>query len=354
MKKSLFIPSNDFEKTEYTPTGVDEGGDSPLKQLSHPVIIGLILFLLIASVSSAAASGTGDEPEALIIRADRIESAGLLMGLDSGQRSWLLTLQIGESKIEGMEMAASYGNGQGGWQLDIQDSGPVSIQDLQVKVSAIGFKIKPGDLLEIDRPVPSVVLHDVYLRVEKMEAGSAHMPSLDLDTTKEVSLERPQGGIFIDLRQFGEDDEQEVEKEVNRMVSGEPEEEKKEKEAPTDGDQSADEHKQDENSGEGDTEDPDSAQEGDSDPDEGADQQEELTKTIRLKRYFSALEIVNQAKTYDADITLKRKDKEYDAKDWGRMVLMKRFSGTEIELVVNGPDQMKALKEMAQFLGKEE
>lgn len=350
---------------------MDEGGNTVKKEKLF-VVGGLILFLLFTSVPSASAVGPKGVSEALVIRADRIESKGMLLGLGSGNHGLVLKLKIGESKISGMRMEGSYLNGSGRWEVSVQDSGSVAIHGLSVDASAIGFKIKAGDFIHFDKPlqinsmVPSIVLHDVYLRVERMEAEEAGMHSLDLDTTKEVSLAPPKGGIFIDLRSFSSLSQPEAEEKINGILSDdlekvkEEEDPSKDKEDPgKDGDKEDGEEEDSDKPEEDappDGEDPkgeEPSQPGTDPPTNPIPGEGVPEKTVELDRYFTALEIVNEAKKYKSKITLKQGKKEYQAKDWGQMVLMKRLSGTEVTIIAEGSDGKTAVKGMAEFLGKE-
>ncbi|MFD1397241.1 HPr family phosphocarrier protein [Kroppenstedtia eburnea] len=333
------------------------------------VVFYLILSLFIVSVPSVSAVGSGKASEALVIRADRIESKGMLLGLGSGHHGLVLKLNIGQSKISGMRMGGSYSTGQGSWGVSMQDPGTVTIQGLSLKASAIGFKIKPGDFIRFEKPLqidslmPSIVLHDVYLRVEGMEAEEAVMHSLELDTLKEVSLARPKGGIWIDLRSgFSSMSKSDAEEKINGILSDEQEQEMDEDVSdPSKGKdpETGDDGKEGEDGG---PVKPPEAGEPPADepprgpgtsPGDGAEEEGNHEKKVKLHRYFTALEIVNQAKKYPSKLTLRHGNKEYDAKDWGRMVLMRRFSGTEIRVMAEGPDAGEAVKEMARFLGGE-
>lgn len=320
------------------------------------------------SVPSVSAAGSGKTSEALVIRADRIESKGMLLGLGSGHHGLVLKMNIGQSKISGMRMGGSYSTGQGSWGVSMQDPGPVMIQGLSLKASAIGFKIKPEDFIRFDKPLqidslmPSIVLHDVYLRVEGMEAEEAAMHSLELDTLKEVSLARPKGGIWIDLRSgFSSMSKSEAEEKINGILSDEQEKEidedpaapSKEKEDPETGDdgKGGDEGHPVEPPEAGEPPADEPSRDPGTSPDDGAPDGVKNEKTVKLHRYFTALEIVNQAKKYQSKLTLRYGNKEYDAKKWGRMVLMRRLSGTEITVIAEGADAGEAVQGMSQFLG---
>ncbi|MFD1428115.1 phosphotransferase system HPr-like phosphotransfer protein [Kroppenstedtia sanguinis] len=339
-----------------------------MKKGKSYVVLGLILSLLMVSVPSVSAAGKASEE--LVIRADRIESKGMLLGLGSGHQGLVLKMDIDQSQISGMRMGGSYSSGQGSWGVRMEDSGTVTIQGLSLKANAIGFKIKADDFIRFEKPLqldslmPSIVLHDVYLRVEGMEAEGAAMPSLELDTLKEASLARPEGGIWIDLRSgFSSMSSSEAEEKINGILSDELEKEKDEDSS----DPSKGKEEEDPEAGEdgkkGEDESPtDSPEVGDppadrpspgpgTSPDDGGQEGVNHEKTVKLHRYFTALEIVNQAKKYSSKLTLRRGDKEYNGKDWGRMVLIRRLPGTEITVTAEGPDAGEAVQGMARFLG---
>jgi len=80
--------------------------------------------------------------------------------------------------------------------MDIQSAGPVSIQGLVVDATALGFKIK-GPLLQLDKPLPAVVLYDVYLKVEQMNTDRVSMPQVNLQTKQDLILSSD--GPVIDM-----------------------------------------------------------------------------------------------------------------------------------------------------------
>ncbi|MFC4077651.1 HPr family phosphocarrier protein [Salinithrix halophila] len=319
------------------------------------------MVLLFAMVPSSTAVGSLESgPEALIIRADRIESKGLLLGLRKGNHGLVLNLKIRQANLSGMEMAGSYRNSSSRWNLGIQDPGPVSIQGLSVNVSAIGFKIKPGDFIQFEKPMqigslmPAIVLHDVYLRVEKMEAEKARMPALDLEAGKEVSLAPPDGGLFIDLRGFSSMGEGKAEDTINDMLAqngdakqGKPTKKPDKKAGGSTGEEPSKGPEEPDEKGDLPEKEPKEPPPGD-----GPDQPGPQKERVVLKRYFPALEIVGKARKYDSRVILIQGKKEYDAKDWGRVFLMKRFSGTEMEITAEGTDAEKAVKELAEWFGE--
>ncbi|OYD06984.1 HPr family phosphocarrier protein [Paludifilum halophilum] len=346
-------------------------------------IVGLIIFLvfslLLASIPSVSADGPSTAgKEAFVIRADRIESKGVLPGISVGKDGLLLKLQITEAKISGMTLGGSYRRGEGGgrWHMAGQDPGPVTMKGMTVEASAIGFKIKPGDIIGFDRPMkigwqtPSIVLHDVFLRVERLQAESSRMTALDLDTTKAVSLKPPENGLYIDLRPFSTRDQTEAEEEVNRKLKELFNQEEESKESPQD--DSEESSKEDKDSSEetkpgekpdqkdpgGGSETPDEEPSPPDDgnvpsdpvPEEGDDR---VKQTIRLKRYFPALEIAEKAKEYEAEVVLKQGEKEFHAKRWTELILMRRLKGTRIEIRARGPDADQAVQELAKQLGEE-
>ncbi|SMO76868.1 HPr family phosphocarrier protein [Melghirimyces algeriensis] len=311
-------------------------------------VVFLILCLLFASFPSASAIQSHKVSEALVIRADRIESKGLGLGLGPGNHGLVIKLNIQKAVVSGMNMGGSYVNGQSRWNVNVKDSEVVTIHGLSLDVSAIGFKMKPDGIhqlnapLQVDSLLPTIVLHDVYLRVEHMKARDANMSSLALDTTKDVSLERPKDGIFIDLRSISTKNKEEMKHKINQMLSGEMEKDKK--------DNTSQEKEGVNDPGKApppDGEDPSDSEEGLKEPDHNDGSKEEK---ITLKRYFTALEIVKTAKRYQSTIVLKQEEKEFNAKEWGKVVLMKRFPGTVTEVVAKGSDAKKAVQGMVQFL----
>lgn len=301
-------------------------------------------------------------PEALVIRADRIESKGLLMGIGKGNHGLVMKMSISEAKISGMEMGALYDTGNGSkWTMSAKDPGPVSIDGLSVSASAVGFKIDWKDFIHFNKPfklgnlMPSIVLHDVYMRVENMDAALAQMPNLNLEAGKGVSIDPPDDGLLIDLRKFSSLSKGEREKQINKSLSPDKGKDKKDpKKDPKKEPGDKDDSKPDDPAG-GDP--PDSDNSGDpgnpTDPTNPGtptpDNPDPLQEKVILHRYFMVAEIVNKAKEYSAKVTLKRGDKEYDAKKWENMILMNRFKGSEVTVTAEGSDAEKAVREIADW-----
>ncbi|MBN2910897.1 HPr family phosphocarrier protein [Polycladomyces sp. WAk] len=124
-----------------------------------------------------------------MIQAERIEAQGLIPSLTITENGRLAVhLYAKKSKVYDMKLVIGKKSSPSGqWGMDIQGAGPVSIQGLVVDATALGFKIK-GPLLQLDKPLPAVVLYDVYLKVEQMNTDRVSMPQVNLQTKQDVIL----------------------------------------------------------------------------------------------------------------------------------------------------------------------
>ncbi|MDN4595260.1 hypothetical protein [Polycladomyces subterraneus] len=136
--------------------------------------------------------------EGIVIRADRIEAQGLIPSLTTTENDRLaVRLFAKRAKVYDMKLLIGKKSSPSGqWGMEIQDAGPISIQGLVADVTALGFKIK-GPLLQIDKPLPAVVLYDVYLKVKQMDTDRVRMPQVDLETKQGVILSS--NGPVIDM-----------------------------------------------------------------------------------------------------------------------------------------------------------
>jgi phosphotransferase system HPr (HPr) family protein len=138
--------------------------------------------------------------EGIVIRAERIEAQGLIPSLTTTENGRLaVRLYVKKAKIYDMELVVKKKSTQSRlWGMNIQDSSPVLIEGLVADATALGFKIK-GPPLQLDKPFPAVVLYDVYLKVERMEADRVGMPQVDLQTKQDVNLSSQGPVIDMDL-----------------------------------------------------------------------------------------------------------------------------------------------------------
>lgn len=338
------------------------------------MIIVLTLGLLPFS-GGAAPVHAADWSQGVVIRADRIEIKGLLpllaIGNDGGP---VLRLIAGEAKVYGMKMAAAH---QGrGWGMEIADGGMVPIRGLLVDATALGFRIE-GLPIQIGDSIPSIVLHDVFMKVDQLDAKQIDLHGLDMSTKPEVSL-KPDGPV-LDLRPFAKLQslsKEKLEEEINERLSDMA------TESPKDEDQDGKEEKEEEESdGKGEdstgTDAPDNVTDPDSEPDpkpepdpdpedpnqpepppeEGGETPDEpeaiieetvkLTKTIGLVR---ARQLVEVAKKYDASVTLQKGDKEAKADDYWAVVGLGLVRGMEIVLTAGGKEAEQAANALVRFL----
>lgn len=157
--------------------------------------------------------------EGIVVRTERIEIQGLSLSLTKtydGRRAVRLTAK--RARAYGLELVAGQKNTPAGaWGMVISDRGPVSIQGLVADATALGFMVK-GLPVKLDRPLPSVVLHDVYLKVVRLETDRISLPQTKLETKREVSL--ASGGPALDLgRLSGLSGTEELTDRVNEVLA---------------------------------------------------------------------------------------------------------------------------------------
>ncbi|MDR6226541.1 HPr family phosphocarrier protein [Desmospora profundinema] len=325
------------------------------------VFLSILLFFTGFQAWAAPVSTASDE--AFVIRAERIEIQGLLPGLSHGEKGLVLRLSMKEAQIYGMELVGSYGTGAGRWEISITDPGPVAVSGLTVDAKAVGMKLK-GDTLLLDSLKPKIVLHDVYLRVVRMESATTKMQKMDLSTLRKVSLVRLKGGIYIDLGGFSPGDREEAERQVNEILMGASE---KEEEDPT---KKKEQEKKTENekkpglTPEEGERDGDRSKESEDEKDKkeggipgGSDPTEETVETeVKLGRsfpLFSSWEVVKEARKYESRLLLIQGDKEVNPKWLLEVLKLERREGTPTRIRAEGPDEKEALKAMVQLLTRD-
>jgi phosphotransferase system HPr (HPr) family protein len=314
--------------------------------------------------------------EGVIVRAARLEIQGLIPSLtvtESGRLA--LRLSARRAKAYGMELVTGQKTPAGPWGVGIGDTGPVSIQGLDTDATTLGFKVK-GPPLELDKPLPSVVLYDVYLKVERLDADSVGMPQMGLQTKEKVSL-APDGPVLdlgrlpkgqglkglTDLvnetlcRISGEDVSKEQDSEEDRptnLPKGTPIPEPGPTEPP----------------GEPRLPDPKSPQLPKPpflSPDNGDDEisgidggMGETVKEVVVKlkgglsQLLSAFPFVREANRYEAKIIIRRGDQKADAKNPAEVLKLNITSGTKIVLSAEGKEAKQAVDALAEFLGEKE
>jgi len=354
-----------------------KGGNPPLKifrRICKKAFISVILLTLGLFSFSGEPAQAADWSQGVVIRAERIEIKGLLpllaVGNDGGP---VLRLIAGEAKVYGMKMAAAHQSR--GWGMEIADGGMVPIRGLQVDATALGFRIK-GLPIQLGESFPSIVLHDVFMKVDQLEAKQIDLHALDMSAKPDVSL-KPDGPV-LDLRPFAKSSRKEMEEEINERLremsttptkdeTSEAEDGKSETEdgKPEDKEGSAgDEEGEDRTDGtDGSAEDPGSGSEpddpnqaepppsgeGESSGKSGAviEEKVKLSKTIGLVR---ARELVKEVRKYDASVTIKKGKKTAKADDYWAVVGLGLIRGTEVVLSAEGKDSRQAVDALVRFL----
>lgn len=340
------------------------------RQICKRVLILTILLTLglLPFSGGAAPVQAADWSQGVVIRADRIEIKGLLpllaIGNDGGP---VLRLIAGEAKVYGMKMAAAH---QGrGWGMEIADGGTVPIRGLQADATALGFRIK-GLPIKLGESIPSIVLHDVFMKVDRLEAKQIDLHGLEMSTQPEVSL-KPDGPV-LDLRPFAKSSREEMEEEINKRLRDMSTTPSKDEESETgDGktkgeeDSSGNEKGDDHDGGSDDpTEDPGSGTEpedpnqaepppaGGEPPDDSSaviEEKVKLAKTIGLVR---ASEMVKEVKKYDASVTIQKGKKKVKADDYWAVVGLGLIRGTEVILSAEGNESRQVVDALVRFLSK--
>ncbi len=329
------------------------------------LLTSLLTLGLLPFSGGAAPVHAADWSQGVVIRADRIEIKGLLpllaIGNDGGP---VLRLIAGEAKVYGMKMAAAH---QGrGWGMEIADGGVVPISGLQADATALGFRIK-GLPIQLGDSIPSIVLHDVFMKVDRLEAKQIDLHGLEMSTQPGVSL-KPDGPV-LDLRPFAQSSRKEMEEEINERLremsttptkdeDSEAKDGEKEGEEEPSGDEKGDDVSDEtdnpaEGPGSG-TDDPNQAEpppadSGEPPDDSGAviEEKVKLAKTIGLVR---ARELVKEVKKYDASVLIKKGKKAVKADDYWAVVGLGLFRGTEIVLSAEGNASRQAVDALVRYL----
>ena len=328
------------------------------------LLTGLLTLALLPFFGGAAPAHAADWSQGVVIRADRIEIKGLLpllaIGNDGGP---VLRMIAGEAKVYGMKMAAAH---QGrGWGMEIADGGVVPIRGLQADATALGFRIK-GLPIQIGDSIPSIVLHDVFMKVDRLEAKQIDLHGLEMSTQPEVSL-KPDGPV-LDLRPFAQSSRKEMEEEINerlREMSTTPT--KDEDSEAKDGEKEGEEKPSGDEKGDGVSDETDNPAEGPGSGSEDPNQTEpppaggeppddsgavieekvKLAKTIGLVR---ARELVKEVRKYDASVTIKKGKKTAKVDDYWAVVGLGLIRGTEVVLSAEGKDSRQAVDALVRFL----
>jgi|GEM_PF-2370615 len=343
----------------------DQGGDPLLKLLRGIGRVALLLLIaltpgLLPFSKGAAPVHAADWSQGVVIRADRIEIKGLLPLLAVGSDGKpVLRLIAGEAKVYGMTMAAA--NRAHGWGMEIADGGMVPIRGLQVDATALGFRIK-GLPIQIGDSIPSIVLHEVFMKVDRLDAKEIDLHGLDMSTRPDVSL--TPGAPVLDLRPLVKSSGEELEDEINRRLremATEPSEDGEQEDAvePDGEGEGRDSNGRSDpgDSGPGSDPKPNDPDQPEPEPDEGGEKSADsevpvvenvkLGKTIGLVR---ARELVKAIKNYDATVTIKKGRKEAKADDYWAVVGLGLLRGTEVTLSAEGRQSRQAVDALARFL----
>lgn len=317
--------------------------------------------------------------EGIVIRAERIEAQGLIPSLTTTENGRLaLRLFAKKAKVDDMELVVGKKSTPSGqWGMDIHDAGPVLIQGLVADATALGFKIK-GPPLQLDKPLPAVVLYDVYLKVERMDADRVGMPQVDLQTKQDVILSSD--GPVIDMGRLPKVNGLKALTDiVNDLLAG-----------LSGSDSTEDPHgtRSDDPSNQPPLPEEDSPQPPkkppvpEPDPDLPLDLPNDLPKlpslppidggdavdkgksvvkkvVVKLKdgldHVLTALRFVQEAEKYDhAEIMIQKGNQKADAKNLSEVLSINLTPGTEIILSAEGKEAKQAVEALADFISKSE
>jgi len=308
----------------------------------------------------------------IVVRAERIEAQGLLLSLtvtENGRTA--VRLFAKRARAHGLELVTGQKNTPAGaWGMAIGDRGPVTIQGLVTDATALGFKVK-GPLLKLDQPLPSVVLHDVYLKVERLDTDRIGLPQAKLETKREVSL--ASGDPVLDLgrlpglpRLKGLTDR--VNEVLARLsgVEGSEESTSDEPREPPEADPEPTRPPKPEEPTGG-PEQPELSPKLPPKrpllpPDDGGDVRERGERAVKevvvkvkegLDDLLSALRFVREAEKYEAEIIVERDDRQVNAKDIVEVLKLGLAPWTEVTLSAEGRDAKRAIDALTDFLKKE-
>ncbi|WP_146172137.1 HPr family phosphocarrier protein [Melghirimyces profundicolus] len=313
--------------------------------------------------------------EGVVVRAERLEIQGLIPSLTVTETGRVaIRLSAKRAEAYGMKLVTGQKTPTGPWGAEIGDAGPVSIQNLDADATALGFKVK-GPPLKLDQSLPSVVLYDVYLKVERLDADHVGMPQMDLQTKGKVSL--ASDDPVFDLERLPE-----VQglKGLTDLVNGTlgrlsgedlSKEPGSEEPGPTKPPKSTPIPEPAEPPAEPRLPDPKSPQPAEPPllpPDDGGGEipgmddggagetVKEVVVTLKggLGRLLSALPFVREANRYEAEITVRRGDQKADAKNLTEVLNLNITSGTKIILSAEGKEAKRAVDALADFLGEKE
>ena len=66
----------------------------------------------------------------------------------------------------------------------------------------------------------------------------------------------------------------------------------------------------------------------------------------------ASMQLVNRACRFQSDIKIKHEDKEIDAKDIMNIMSLAASKGTEIELIISGPDEQEAMDDLEKLISE--
>jgi hypothetical protein len=164
-----------------------------------------VIFTLIASISFQSfmiesVKADSSEMAGFIVEADLVEGENLtptiIMQETSNSNSEpMLRLQFDKATIYGMRLTKQLQTKNGNVVIQMEASGPVTIEGMTVDASAISFE---GVCLFAGETIPQVGMKNVSMVTHYMNAEKSNLQSLLLDTnSKQVNVERPQKSTVL-------------------------------------------------------------------------------------------------------------------------------------------------------------
>ncbi|MBX6396219.1 MAG: hypothetical protein IRY98_11085, partial [Alicyclobacillaceae bacterium] len=192
------------------------GAKGPKNKL---VAAGTAAILAAALCAGDPGRGVAAEPQLeIVVRADRIEAEDLLPSLATGSDGGLvIRLQIRRATAYGLTLTGNQPHTPAGipWGLRMDSPGPAVLDQLVADATALGLE---GIGIQLDRPVPHMVLNHVFLRCDRLAASHVSIPSMKLTTSKGVSNSGT--APILDLRSLSVVNGQGAVDLINGLLSG--------------------------------------------------------------------------------------------------------------------------------------